>query len=208
VESAANFFSGAPPTRFEGGSLRLSGTTVRYQPYYCEENVWHLCGDPSLPAGDRFALFISSEARQTPLFAQRAGDPGRHGFCAWDYHVVLLLQTASRPAQIWDLDTTLGAPVPLERYLRETFRLRTLSASHAPRFRLIPAELFLRTFSCDRSHMRSPEGWSAPPPPWPPILDPAGSMNLFEFVEMGRPFHGEVLDLPGLEARFKNAGDD
>lgn len=38
-------------------------------------------------------------------------------------------------------------------------------------FRVIPAEVYLTTFSSDRRHMRRPDGtWIKPPPSYEPIL--------------------------------------
>lgn len=38
------------------------------------------------------------------------------------------------------------------------------------KFRVIPAEAFLRTFASDRSHMKKPNGeWIKMPPPYSPI---------------------------------------
>ena len=69
------------------------------------------------------------------------------------------------------------------------------------RFRLVEAERFLATFSTDRSHMRSEEGWIALPPSWDPPQAHVGAMNLFDFVDMESGFEGEVLSLAELRER-------
>lgn len=126
----------------------------KYTPFYCEENVWHLCED-----GAGTVVVISSPSRATPLWKQRAaGDTEEPVF--WDYHVILV-----RDGRVFDLDTTLPFPCPLEEYVDETFRLPA-----AVRFRCFDAEDYRRGFGSDRSHMRDEHGhWRAPPPPWPAI---------------------------------------
>ena len=170
-----------------------------YAPFYCEENVWHLCRDATLPAGDRHAVFISSDARATPFFGQRAAagsDP-----MVWDYHVVLLLEGAAG-ADVYDLDTTLGFPLSAGAYLDRTFRDLALPPAYAPKFRVVAAADMTRVFSSDRSHMRGGGAWQRPPPRWTPIVDAGGSMNLFDFVDMRGSFVGEVLTLGGMRDRF------
>jgi hypothetical protein len=174
---------------------------MRYAPFYCEENVWHLSRDPALPPGRRFVVFISSTAQQTPLWRQKAGEADENGYVVWDYHVVLVVEGADG-ATVWDLDTTIGMPVPVEQYLRDTFLVPT-TEPHAPLFRVIEAEEFTRVFSSDRSHMRAQgNAWRALPPPWPPLIDAQGTMNLASFVDMAEPFVGTVLELDQFRQRF------
>lgn len=46
------------------------------------------------------------------------------------------------------------------------------------KFRVIPAESFLRTFASDRSHMKKPNGeWIKTPPPYLPIRTPGTCVN-------------------------------
>jgi hypothetical protein len=169
----------------------------RYQPFWCEENVFHLSSDPRLTDRPRAVVFISNENRTCVMWHQRAARAeGSHLF--WDYHVVLL---ARAPWEIWDLDTTLGLPVPAADYLALSFR-EGLPDPIMPRFRLIDAELFAAVFASDRAHMRRPGGgWRKPPPSWPPIGPPGAEPNLMRFVDMEQPYLGEVLDLSALCAR-------
>jgi protein N-terminal glutamine amidohydrolase len=168
-----------------------------YQPFYCEENVFHLCREARFGGRRREVVFISNRDRTCVMWHQRAGGgPGAHVF--WDYHVVLL---ARAPWEIWDLDTTLGLPVPAAHYLARSFR-DGLPPGLMPRFRLIDAELFATTFSSDRAHMRRPGGsYRKPPPPWPPIGPPGAAPNLMRFVDVEQPFAGEIVDLSTLRAR-------
>lgn len=172
----------------------------RHQPFYCEENVWWLLQDPEVANHERFALFISNAARQCPLWAQKAGP--EEGFVVWDYHVIAIVRRERMEA--WDPDTRLGMPLPLEAYLAGTWPSGAPTAPpFAPRFRLVPSDVFSATFCTDRSHMSTPEGWLHPPPSWPPPRpDGATPSNLMRFIDLADPIAGEVLDLPQLRSRF------
>jgi protein N-terminal glutamine amidohydrolase len=174
---------------------------VLYQPYYCEENIYHLARDPLVADRPREVVFISNERRACATWHQRA--VARPGWpILWDYHVVLL---CAAPWEVWDLDTTLGLPVPAATYLRHTFR-PGVPEDVEPRFRVVGAADFARTFASDRAHMRTRSGrFRKPPPPWPAILPPGVEPNLMRFVDMTEPFVGEVLDLRGLLAHVSDA---
>ena len=93
---------------------------------------------------------------------------------------------------VYDYDSTLSGPqetphaVPLAHYLQETFHPElmdtpALAATLRPLLRAVPACLFLRFFSSDRSHMRvrmrqdngeELDDWSMPPPPWDTVAGP------------------------------------
>jgi len=164
-----------------------------YQAYYCEENVWQLCRQGHDIPGARTAVFISNALGSCPMWHQRAG---RGRPVVWDYHVVLLSHS---PFQIWDLDTTLGMPVPALHYLRHSFR-EEVPAPYLPSFRLVDADVFVASFASDREHMRAPDGrYRKPPPPWPPIG--SAPSNLMRFVDMQQPFLGEVLTLREFVSR-------
>lgn len=174
----------------------MSAPRLRRQPFYCEENVWHLCQEPALAARRRDVVFVSNAARACAMGSQKAG---RGKPVVWDYHVVLL---AWDPAEIWDVDCTLGAPLPAIDWLRASFH-PGVEPRFLPSFRVVPADLFVETFTSDRSHMRLPDGsFRAPPPPWPVIGTSSAPSNLMSFVDMERPFLGEVLSLPAFAARF------
>src|SRR5262249_53378191 len=101
--------------------------------------------------------------------------------------------------------STLGMPVPAADYLRRSFRL-DIPDEFWPRFRLVEADAFVRSFASDRAHMRTPGGrWKKAPPPWPPILPEGVPPNLRSFVDMSEPFLGERLDLRGLQAKIADA---
>ncbi|MEZ4435474.1 MAG: hypothetical protein R3F65_23975 [bacterium] len=169
-----------------------------YQPFYCEENIWHLAG--RFAADDARVVFISNPSRQCLLLGQRAGGESA-GEVVWDYHVVLFARDVEG-WQVWDLDCTAGAPLPARRWVDGTFALdgHTPSAFD-PKCRLIVAATFVARFASDRRHMRAAAGgWQAPPPPWPPIGD---GFNLMRWVDLDdRSMPGEIVDLAGLRARF------
>lgn len=162
--------------------------SVRYQPFYCEENAWWLCHDaPS----DAEVVFISNAHKHCVLFQQRIAPPGEAA--VWDYHVIAVIAGA-----VWDPDTRLGMPVPTLRYLDETFPVVA-----DVRFRVVPRDELLVSFSTDRSHMRRRDGaYLQPPPPWDPPAAPGQHMNLMRFIDMDDAIAGEVLELPGLRARY------
>ena len=172
---------------------------MRYCAFFCEENVWHLCADADaidIPVDERRVVFISNARRQVVMRHQRAGAGGP---VVWDYHVVLLAG-----GKIWDPDTTLGFGVELKRWARESFV--DLEPALAPRFRVIDAPTFLKTFASDRSHMKGPDGRPLkPPPPWPPI---GTGMNLMRFVDMEAPFVGDLLSLDAFLGSVQNRSSD
>lgn len=86
-------------------------STTHYQPFYCEENVWHLCQDPRFAGRGAAAVFVTGAEGECVMWHQKqARRPGAP--LAWDYHVFVLVRD---PWEIWDLDTALGCPVLLGR---------------------------------------------------------------------------------------------
>ena len=163
--------------------------------------VWHRCRHPAVAGVPRRVVFVSNAARACPLWAQRAAPaPGEP--VVWDYHVFLV--EAGAGGRVWDLDSVLGMPVPLADYLAATFR--AVPAEGAPRFRVVPAGEYVRRFSSDRSHMRTPDGgWLVPPPAWPAIGAAGETSNLMRFVDVEGEgeFVGRVV---GLEGRREGVG--
>lgn len=170
---------------------------MRYQPFYCEENVWWLAQEPRFEGLGREVVFVSNERGACAMFHQRAAKSALVPV-VWDYHVILAVHAPSG-VEVWDLDCAGGAPLAGADWLRLSFSAR-LPSMFAPLFRVLPADEFVRTFSSDRGHMRAKDGtFRAPPPPWPCIL--AGEPNLDRFARMDEATD-EVIDLRTLERRW------
>jgi protein N-terminal glutamine amidohydrolase len=173
--------------------------SFRHHPFYCEENVFHLCREPHFAGRSPAAVFVTGEAGFCLMWHQRqAKRPGQP--ITWDYHVFLL---ARAPWEVWDLDSDLGAPIPASTYLRESFRPELpLPAQFSPRFRLVGRQELETTFASDRSHMRTASGrFQKPPPPWPPIGGEGATSSLARFLDMEDPIAGEILGLAALLGR-------
>jgi hypothetical protein len=168
-----------------------------HQPFYCEENIWHLAQDPRCGPGRRLVLVISGTAGRFAMWKQRAA-PSADEPLPWDYHVVLLVH--DRHWQAWDLDTALGAPIPAEAWLAQSFpHQERVRPGFRPRFRVLPAAEYVAILRSDRAHMRDAAGgWQHPPPPWPPPGD--GGSNVLALADVARPTPGTVLDRAGLVA--------
>ncbi|PRP93128.1 hypothetical protein ENSA5_45030 [Enhygromyxa salina] len=185
-------------------------TDPAYCPYYCEENVWHLCANPRFEGCDRRVLIISNRARRVAMWGQRlCSDPELP--IAWDYHVILLVRQTQRgehsPWQAWDLDSAEPSPRPASEWLDDSFRgTGLLPQQFTPRFRLVSCADYRRFLRSDRRHMRAPDGSPrATPPSWPPILGerPPGTLddgsNLDRFFDTEDPdFLGALFSLTEL----------
>ena len=176
----------------------MNRDTYLYAPYYCEENVWHLCQQEDFRRFDRKVAIISNEGRSCALWNQRArmaqGEP-----VIWDYHVIMLFMNDGW--QVYDLDTILSTPTPIAQYLRHTFA-RKLPEEYCSLFRILDAEEFVTVFSSDRSHMLDADGnWLVAPPSWPAIVRNQRS-NLMRLIDMQDQSFGPALNLTQLEAHF------
>ncbi len=175
-----------------------------YHPFYCEENAWHLTQHDALRGREPAALFITSRARATPLWSQRAAPaPGEP--VIWDYHVVAL--TLAGRAQLFDPDCTVGCPLDHEAWWRATFpiQLDALPPDYQPMFRIVPHDALAATFSSDRAHMRDGSGgWLQPPPAWEPIG--RGPATLMRYLDLDDAIAGEVLDHSALKALLDATG--
>jgi len=172
-----------------------------YQPYYCEENIWHLCQNPPLRESE--VIFVSSKGDAFPMLNQRVTSNPQIPIL-WDYHVILLVKSDNNDAehnQIVDFDTTLPFVTDISTYFSQSFLdTKLLRPDEIPFFRIVPANLYSELFSSDRSHMRAGEDWFAPPPPWPLI----GNMpsNFYNFIDMTNNTLGEVLSYDAVLSRF------
>ncbi len=172
-----------------------------YTANYCEENVWHLAGAPALEPGVRRVIVVASLGRVVPVWCQRLA-PAPDEPVLWDYHVILAVSGPRR--WIYDLDTTLPLPCPMNAYLEQTFApAREAPPPYRPWFRVIEADDYRRAFASDRAHMRDREGgWLSPPPPWATITGGgAPLLPLARAIDMrDRAALGVVYDLDGLGA--------
>ncbi|CAA6662132.1 unnamed protein product [Spirodela intermedia] len=167
-----------------------------YTPFYCEENVYFLCKKLSLfgiadpKSNDLFAVFISNEEKQVPLFRQKASKRV-DGLVVWDYHVICIQSRRDGEGRVkhvvWDLDSNLPFPLDLSDYMAETIRPLLSSSFTLDRyFRVIHAPIFLQSFASDRSHMKDPSGnWLCPPPNYDPVVAEDGTANnINEYIQI------------------------
>lgn len=168
---------------------------IPYQPFWCEENIWHLAAHPAPGAGERVVLVITGAVDEVACWNQRAGHPGQP--VLWDYHVVLAVRSAAW--EVWDLDTRLGAPLAFTAWLQGTFPMpERVRAPYQPRFGVFAAEAWIAGLRSDRSHMRRADGgWQHPPPSWP-MISGAG-FTLAEAIATAR----DGLDRDQLVARLQ-----
>ncbi len=177
----------------------MNREAYKYAPYYCEENIWHLCQENDFRPFDRKVVLISNARRQCALWNQRArmglGEP-----VLWDYHVVMFFYRDGW--QVFDLDTLLDVPTPAAKYIECTFGDPPAPEGFRPMFRVIDADDFVRVFSSDRSHMLTADGrWQVEPPRWPAIVC-KGRSNLMDLIDMQNQSLGTVMDLPQFETCF------
>ena len=167
---------------------------MRYAPYFCEENVWHLARERDAEGRpDVHAVFITNRRRHLRMWQQRAGDP-----VGWDYHAVLL-----DGGQIVDLDTVIegGPSLPVRVWLDGSFR--PVPDAIAPQFRVVEAVELFRTFASNRSHMRDATGAPLQPfPEWPPIRCSLGDHTLARYLDLDDDIAGTWLDLGAFRKRF------
>ncbi|MDF1566257.1 MAG: hypothetical protein P1V51_24710 [Deltaproteobacteria bacterium] len=164
-------------------------------PLFCEENAWHLAGR-LLEAGEEAeVLLFSNPACRVLMLQQARGEEAEMGLVVWDYHVVV-----RAGGLVYDLDTRLPFPMPVEDYLRATFPPQAgLPEAFRAFVRRIPAAAFVARFSSDRSHMVG----AVPPeafPPWPPILPSrADAIPLQRYWDLAQALDdgSEVLPIEG-----------
>ena len=161
----------------------IQRSELPYTPFYCEENIWHLCGMTERVPPDSRVVIISNPARACAVWQQRAARKPAEPII-WDYHVVLLACNLE-VLNIWDFDTLLDMPCLASQWLYESFWQLPHEFAHlAPRFRLIASSEYRAKFSSDRTHMWSEDGsWKHPPPTWPAIVIP-GAPSFHLWTEM------------------------
>ncbi|KAJ1408740.1 N-terminal glutamine amidase-domain-containing protein [Ochromonadaceae sp. CCMP2298] len=225
------FMAGVPTSAAHLELLEALCLEPLYASHYCEENVYHLsvryCAlRETCPGSEGYAVFISNELEQTPIWCQRMSDSPEEPVI-WDYHVIFLLESGGA-VHVFDLDTTLSCPAALSLYLARSFRPEVeLKQPYRQLFRVVPAADFVAHFASDRSHMlASPQSpststspsqsqsnaYQQPPPAWPCPRGPLAlsSMNLPAFVSMlGGPLpHAVTHTRAGADVENANANAD
>lgn len=171
-----------------------------YHPHYCEENIWHLCQHALFAQSQ--VIVIAAQGDYFPMLCQRAARSAQEALF-WDYHVVLLWQKA-KLNYLLDFDTCLAFCSPLADYMQQSFLAETrLDPEYVPLFRILSAQDYVQHFKSDRSHMQTPHGWLAPPPPWPPISK--NESNLQQFTHMNDHRYGKVMSAAALLAAYKSS---
>ncbi|NWU88709.1 NTAQ1 amidohydrolase, partial [Upupa epops] len=172
-----------------------------------EENVWKLCDHIRsrglYPLEQFYAVFVSNERRAIPLWKQKSACGNEP--VVWDYHVILLHVSSEEQNVIYDLDTVLPFPCAVGKYSAEAFRPDdSLHPEFHRKIRMIRADLYLKTFASDRSHMKDANGkWQKPPPPYPCIETADSKMNLDDFISMNpKVGWGSVLSLTDFVQQF------
>ncbi|MDN3690081.1 hypothetical protein [Cyclobacterium jeungdonense] len=172
-----------------------------YTKNYCEENIWHLCQHPDLKSLKKKVLIISNETRNCSFWHQKSmleTDP-----VCWDYHVVLLVFDQGMWS-IYDLDSSLELPVPLDSYLNLTFGPANENSENAPYFKSFSSAFFTNAFSSDRSHMKDEAGnWIFSPPSWPKI-EQEHSLGLFmkEITDFSLSSPQKIISMEELKTTF------
>lgn len=172
-------------------------TPASYHPFYCEENVWHLCRQLTAIKTDVHAVFVTNAAGQVPTAWMRAADQVG-GIVVWDYHVF----ATTSGTHVWDVDCVLGYPLQMDIYLQACFP-PDLPEPYQPFFRPIPAKKFLADFTSDRRHMQRRDGsWIHPPPPWPTIGANRRGTQLADILNLHNPSWGPVLSRKAIAKRL------
>mmetsp|Transcript_54297 Transcript_54297/g.131736 ORF Transcript_54297/g.131736 Transcript_54297/m.131736 type:complete len:335 (-) Transcript_54297:43-1047(-) len=97
---------------------------------------------------------------------------------------------SSSSSYVWDIDSLLPCPCPIEEYLEASFSNHTnWPSKYRPFFRVVDAELYIQHFSSDRSHMINQQTgeWSAPPPTYDCIISNLAGGNRQTESNMTKP---------------------
>jgi len=180
--------------------MNFSGNKIHHCPFYCEENIWHLCQEDFLTHYDRKVVFISNQNRCFAMNNQRGVSPD--SLISWDYHVVLMFNH-NNEWKVADLDSLLFLPCSVQEYLSDSF-VPDLFTCAPPVFRVVDADYFIRYFSSDRRHMRNQDGlYLKTPPTFPPIQSESGEdFNLWDFVDTDKTAHGQIYTLREMYTEF------
>ncbi|WOK99105.1 protein N-terminal glutamine amidohydrolase isoform X2 [Canna indica] len=185
------------------GAFPLDISSFTHTPCYCEENVYMLCknlckvGVADQMGTDLFVVFISNEEKMVPLWHQKASKRN-DGMILWDYHVICIQRRRGKVFDfVWDLDSNLPFPSPLNMYFSEAIRpMNPPDLAITRLFRVVHAPIFLRCFASDRSHMKDALGnLLALPPDHEPITAVDGTKNnLDKYIQMREADTLSILD--------------
>lgn len=179
----------------------MAAPTYNYTKNYCEENMWHLCRHPDLEPLEKKVLIISNETGNCSFWHQKSMP--ETGPVCWDYHVVLLVFDQGMWF-VYDLDTSLELPVPLDSYLNLTFGPDSEHLENAPYFKSFSSSFFTHAFSSDRSHMKDEAGnWIFSPPPWPKIEQGhSPTLSMREITDFSPSSPQKINSIKELKATF------
>jgi hypothetical protein len=212
-----------------------------YTSRYCEENIILLCetfqsycsprtcpscgqseGNGEGARLESFAVFISNERKQVPLWHQSASCSSENPIL-WDYHgencssstaiarladpilrkVVFLLRHLRKDKSvqcsvIFDFDSDLPWGDKACSYVHKTFAPdMSIVEDYRQYFRVVNCQQAVEEFASDRSHMRNQgtDTWLASPPAYPPLRGPKSSsdMSLDSFLDMRSGSHLGVV---------------
>ena len=179
-----------------------------YTSCYCEENIYKFIRKHCEQFDEVYAVFITNPRQQCVIWCQKLSDAPAVTPVCWDYHVVAVARKSSEH-YVFDFDTTLSFPCPLDLYAKECFKPSNPEISQwwlqfaimtGHYFRAVKGPDFLKTFSSDRSHMidESSGNWKSDPPGYEPIYRPDLGHNLMDFLDL------ENTALPGKWLDFSN----
>ncbi len=159
-----------------------------------------LLNSDAMAEKDSYAVLISNEAKNVVIFEQQSET--EHDVVFWDYHVAALERNGLK-SKIWDFNTKLDVPCSANEWLSASFQNASMPEKYWSSFRVVPREVFLRSFVSDRSHMLNPDGsYMKTPPPWDRIGK--GRPNLLQYLDMEDESLGTVYGFNQLK-QFINA---
>jgi hypothetical protein len=176
-------------------------------PFFCEENIWHLARSLIEQGQDPKSLdvlFLANSRQRIVMAHQKQAAHNR--LVMWDYHVVLLSEMNDE-LYVFDFDTRLGFPCPVEDYFLKSIPApEILGGRYLPGIRMIPASSYLENFCSDRSHMI---GHLAPEffPGWPMICCQGGGREIFlrDYLDMSRELMDGSMVIYCEKGRFQAA---
>ncbi|MBF0265901.1 MAG: hypothetical protein HQL46_11580 [Gammaproteobacteria bacterium] len=162
-----------------------------YTKFFCEENIWHLCND--ILKQKLFkqveVVFLSNVNQQIAVFHQKSAPENQA--IVWDYHVILKTHYQSK-SLIFDFDSRLPFPCLSDDYIIYSLP-KHIPAAYQAQFRLIAADIFLKEFYSDRSHMAGIIDHDKFPS-YPAILsNKENKLRLKELIDFSLDLRGTVI---------------